>query len=169
MTISLSTLRSAALDTRTAVANTITEAKILGVRTAFLCHSHQDALLAKGLARLLQNAGWRVYIDWTDATMPEKPNRETTRRIQQKIVDLDYFLFLATANSVASRWCPWEIGYADGKKQPDRILMVPTTDGVTTHGNEYLQLYRRVDVSNRNQLAVWQPGENQNGILVESL
>lgn len=169
MPISLNTLRTATLDTRTVVARTITEAKGLGIRTAFLSHSHQDAHLAKGLANLLQNNGWRVYIDWADISMPEKTNRETAKRIQQKIVDLDYFLFLATPNSTASRWCPWEIGYADGKKPLDRILVVPTSDGTTTYGNEYLQLYRRVDLSDRNQLAVWQPGENQNGVLVERL
>ncbi len=101
--------------------------------------------------------------------MPETPNRETAARIKQKIVDLDYFLFLATANSMSSRWCPWEIGYADGKKQIDRILMLPTTDGNRTHGNEYLQLYRRIEMSSLDKLGVWQPGQSTNGVLVEHL
>lgn len=38
----------------------------------------------------------------------------TPATIKQKIRDLTSFLFLATPNSIASRWCPWEIGYADG-------------------------------------------------------
>lgn len=169
MAIKIDALRSAATRQATVVARSLNEARTLGVKTAFLCHSHHDANLAKGLVQLLSDTGWRVYIDWQDAEMPDTPNRETAQRIKQKIVDLEYFLFLATPKSMASRWCPWEIGYADGKKQLDRILIVPTEDGAQTHGNEYLQLYRRVDLSDKNELAVWQPGQNANGVLVKNL
>src|SRR5262249_25705220 len=91
----------------------------------------------------------------------ETPNRETAKRIQAKIIELDWFLFLATANSMSSRWCPWEIGYADGKKQIDQIFIIPTQDGQKTHGNEYLQLYRRIDLAATGQLGTWRPGEWQ--------
>lgn len=140
----------------------------MGLQTVFLCHSHRDEQLVKGVITMLQEAGWRVYVDWADASMPEIPNRKTAEVIKQKIVALDYFLFLATANSMASRWCPWEIGYADGEKPIDRILMLPTTDGATTHGNEYLQLYRRVEMSTLNKLGVWLPGDDKNGVLLEN-
>ncbi|TCU33511.1 hypothetical protein [Rhizobium azibense] len=78
--------------------------------------------------------------------MPERPDRRTAEKIQAKIRDLEMFFFLATQNSMASRWCPWEIGYADGVKSLNRILVIPTRDsrGVT-HGNEYLELYRHLD------------------------
>lgn len=168
MAIRIDALRAAAARGRSTTARTLNEAKTLGFKTVFLCHSHHDANLVVGLERLLTDAGWRVYVDWQDAEMPEVPNRETAKRIQEKIVTLDYFLFLATTNSMASRWCPWEIGYADGKKELDRIFVVPTTDGVKTHGNEYLQLYRRIDVSSQGPLAAWQPGQS-NGQFVEHL
>jgi hypothetical protein len=169
MAIRIDALRSAAIRPKTVLARTLNEAQTLGVKTAFLCHSHHDADLAKGLVQLLTEAGWRVYIDWQDAEMPEVPNRETAERIQHKIVDLEYFLFLATSNSMSSRWCPWEIGYADGKKHIDHILVIPTTDGTRTHGNEYLQLYRRVDLSDQGELAVWRPGQNKGGVFVKNL
>lgn len=145
------------------------QAKRLGMSTAFLSHSHQDRFLAIGLAQLLNEAGWRVYIDWQDEEMPASPNRETATRIQREISESDYFLFLATANSMSSRWCPWEIGFADGVKNLDRILMIPTFDGWTTHGNEYLDLYRRVDVSTIGTLSVWEPGTNYGGVSVRNL
>jgi hypothetical protein len=110
---------------------------------------------------MLAEAGWRIYVDWADVEMPDTPNRETAKRIQQKIIELDWFLFLATANSMSSRWCPWEIGYADGKKHIDQIFIVPTQDGQKTHGNEYLQLYRRIDFATTGQLGTWRPGEWQ--------
>ena len=169
MAIRIDALRAAANRQTTVLAKSLNEARRLGVKTAFLCHSHHDAILAKGLVQLLSDAGWRVYIDWQDTQMPESPNQETAQRIKQKIVDLEYFLFLATPNSMSSRWCPLEIGYADGNKRFDRILIVPTKDGAQTHGNEYLQLYRRVDLSDKNELGVWQPGQNTNGVLVRDL
>jgi hypothetical protein len=169
MPISVNVLRSAAGRAAGPAIRSLREARSQSAKTAFLCHSHHDTDLARGLVTLLTEAGWRIYIDWADAEMPETPDRETAERIQQKIVELDFFLFLATANSMASRWCPWEIGYADGKKAVDRILLVRTTDGGRTHGNEYLQIYRHLDISNQDQLAVWRPGQTQGGILVKNL
>lgn len=169
MPISQNTLRLEALDTIAKSAQTIVEARALGLRTAFLCHSHKDQSLVRGLVNLMQRHGWRVYVDWADTSMPDKPNQETARKIQRKIVDSDYFLFLATANSMASRWCPWEIGYADGVKANERILMVPTTDGLQSHGNEYLELYRSIDFSGQQELAVWGPGQSSGGIRLRNL
>jgi len=169
MPINVSTLRAASARRRPDEARSLQEAHALHLKTVFLCHSHRDSDFVTGLVTLLREAGWRIYVDWADASMPDRPNRETAARIKQRIVSTHYFLFLATSNSMASRWCPWEIGYADGKKPIDAILICPTTDGMTTHGSEYLDLYRRVDVSTALQLAVWQPGDTHNGILVSSL
>ncbi|WP_374343045.1 toll/interleukin-1 receptor domain-containing protein [Azonexus sp.] len=169
MPIKIDILRAAAQRTKTFGPHTLTEARMKGAKTAFLCHSHRDAELAKGLVHLLAEAGWSVYIDWEDSSMPEQPNQETAAKIQQKIKELNYFLFLATANSMSSRWCPWEIGYADGQKPNSQLLIVPTTDGSNSHGNEYLQLYRRVDLSNQGSVEVWQPGQSYTSVPIRSL
>jgi len=123
---------------------TVSAAKRSGRQTAFLSHSHKDAELAKGVQGFLQAMGWDIYIDWQDTTMPEKPNRETADKIQEKIRNLDWFLFLGTQHSTASRWCPWEIGYADGVKPRNSIVVVPTADNHGSYGSEYLELYRWV-------------------------
>lgn len=143
-------------------ASSLTEARSLGLRSAFLCHSHVDAKEVQGLMTLFHEDGWRVYVDWQDAAMPETPTRETAQRIQRKIREMDYFLFLATGNSVASRWCPWEIGYADSQKTADHLLIIPTKDRTGAwYGNEYLQLYRRIDEGEGGTLGVWNPGEER--------
>ena len=129
--------------------------------TAFLCHSHLDKELAEGLQVWLAEQGVDLYIDWKDSTMPETPDRETAQRIQRRIVVSDWFLFLATANFKASRWCPWELGYADGKKNLNQIAIVPTADGRGTYGSEYLQLYRRLDSNSLNQLFLHEAGSSQ--------
>lgn len=83
MPISIDTLRSASSRSGFAKsARSLTEAHTLGVRTAFLCHSHDDATLIEGLMALFYEDGWRVYVDWQDAAMPERPTRETAGRIR---------------------------------------------------------------------------------------
>lgn len=153
MPISQADLRNAA---RRAGAQTVI-AKRAGQRTAFLCHSHHDRELALGLQAFLRQQGLDLYIDWQDTTMPPEPNAETANKLRQRILACDWFLFLATGNSMASRWCPWELGYADGKKPHENIAIVPTRDGQTTHGNEYLQLYRRIEVDNFGGLGIFNP------------
>jgi hypothetical protein len=147
MPIGLDRLERSATQSRVAKASNLYEAKAQSLTTAFLCHSHKDANLVKGFVNLLIEKGIDLYVDWADTTMPDTPNRDTARRIQQKIRELNLFLFLATPNSVTSRWCPWEIGYADGTKDLSRIVVVPTRDrSGQNYGNEYLQLYRHIDV-----------------------
>lgn len=169
MPIALSSLREAAKREPKPASRTISEARARGAKTVFVCHSHRDADLVKGLVNLLLDAGWTAYIDWADERMPAHPNRETARRIQERIVALDVFLFLATPNSLASRWCPWELGFANGKKQTDSIVVCATSDGGTIHGNEYLDLYRRLDLSSAGKLAVWRPGDTLSGIPIAQL
>lgn len=149
---------------------TLNEAIEQGRKTAFLCHSRQDARLAKGFLVFLQEAGWNVYVDWLDGEMPSRPNRVTAVKLKLRIDAMNYFIFLATSSSMASRWCPWEIGYADGKKNIDCILLVRTKDHAgSTYGSEYLDLYREVDFSAEGRLSVWRAGETTAGVGVSSL
>ena len=138
-------------------------------KKAFLCHSHSDAQYVKGFIQLLKEENIDVYVDWQDSSMPENTNRDTAVKIQQKIQEADYFFFLATPNSVKSRWCPWEIGYADGVKNYESIFIIPTQDrNGYYYGNEYLQLYQKIDRSTHGILCFWKPHE-QHGKFVSSL
>lgn len=144
----------------------ILESKQAYRRSAFLCHSHLDRELVQGLVVMLTQAGLTTYVDWADAELPSSPDRETAAKIKKVIEAADLFLFLATPHSMASRWCPWEIGYADGVKPINSILIVPTADSDgRSHGNEYLQLYRRIDADAAGALKVYNPGS----YLAESL
>lgn len=156
MAIRLSTLQAAASRGQSRLRN-LSEAKRVGAKTAFLCHSHKDRGLATGFVNLMAEAGVEIYVDWADEEMPATPDRRTAQRIQSKIVELRYFFFLATENSMKSRWCPWEIGYADGKKPINQIVIIPCTDGLTIHGNEYLGLYRSIDSQGLGQLVFRDP------------
>jgi len=138
-------------------------------KKAFLCHSHKDVDLVKGLVVSFREKNVDLYVDWLDTLMPETTNKETAKNLQQRIKQADMFLFLATRNSMSSRWCPWEIGYADGVGKVPHIL--PTIDKYSvTHGNEYLTLYPRIDLGiieniQKNVFAIFAPGENKGIVL----
>jgi hypothetical protein len=163
MPITLDSLRTSARQPAP-LRKTLAEATNLGLPRIFLCHSHQDKEFVQGLIKQFDEAGWKIYVDWEDAAMPDVPDAQTAARIQRKIVEVNYFVFLATPNSMNSRWCPWEIGYADGKKLREQILIVPTVDSSgRSHGNEYLQLYRRVEpgfLQTQRSLALYEVAQN---------
>ena len=135
-------------------------------KSIFLSHSHRDRALALGLQRLLAARGLILYLDWQDTEMPDSPNRETAERIKERIGLCDFFLLLATANAMGSRWVPWEVGVADSRKANDHIVIVPVEDAAgNCQGNEYLQLYRRLEMADKG-LGVFEPNRTS-GQLVE--
>jgi hypothetical protein len=175
MAIKTRDLRSASNRSgRVVVAKSLNEALSKNQQTAFLCHSHKDHELAKGLQVLMKENGWDLYTDWEDSEMPSTPNKETANRIKTKIRTTDWFLFLATGDSTQSRWCPWEIGFADSAKGYEKILIIQTEDDYGTwHGNEYLQLYKKIDEginkhTGKSGYAVFEAGTDS-GTWIENL
>lgn len=113
----------------------------------FLSHSHIDYQLVLEAKEFFQNLGIRIYVDWADETMPEKTNGTTASKIKTKIIQNDKFVLLATNNAVKSKWCNWEIGFADSYKySKKKLAILPLADN-SGHweGNEYLQLYPRIE------------------------
>jgi len=161
MSVRQSTLRDYANRAGTRSSKTVvSEAIKSNNQTAFLSHSHKDAALAKGVQEFLQSKGWKVYIDWEDCSMPDKPNRKTAENIQKRIKQLDWFLFLATNNSINSKWCPWELGYADGVKKYDSIVVIGTSDSLGNYyGNEYMQLYRSINTAKGGGWGAFYPND----------
>ena len=160
MTIHVDDLRRRARLYQTPVMESYDSVIRAGRKTAFLSHSHKDQDLVKGVAQWLQQAGVGMYVDWADHEMPPEPNAETAEKLKKRIATSHAFLFLATENSMKSRWCPWEIGIADGKKGADWIVIIPTKDAAGVKGSEYLQLYRRLDDGIGSDLFVYPPGSS---------
>lgn len=112
--------------------------------------------MALGLQQWLKEQGMELYIDWQDPYMPDAPDGTTANRIRAVIKEADVFLFLATNDSMASRWCPWELGFADGVKRNEQIALIATRDASGHYyGNEYLQLYRRIDQDSAGNALYW--------------
>lgn len=137
--------------------------------TVFLSHSHLDSNIAEGMKNSLAEIGMNLYVDWEDTDMPSETNYQTALRLKNKIRELDYFILLATNNAIKSRWVPWELGVADGYKSYDKILIIPVSDDNGQYdGNEYLQVYKRIEFGSLGKLIVYDPKTTYTGTLVES-
>lgn len=143
--------------------------------TVFLSHSHQDNDIVESVMAFFYNMGILIYVDWLDPTMPRTTNADTAIKIKEKILQCERFVVLLTENSRDSKWVPWELGYADGKKKNEDISVMPVkrnyyTDESSFDGLEYMQLYRAIKVGvleGQNIPSVFPPGSNS-GTVVKS-
>ncbi len=96
--------------------------------------------------------------------MPERTNGITAQKIKNQIISVnDKFVLLATNNAVDSKWCNWEVGIADPfKLSYKKLAILPLADNSGTwNGNEYLQIYPRIELNPRQSggegYYVWYP------------
>jgi hypothetical protein len=115
--------------------------------STFLSHSSADAEFLPGLIKLLENHGAAVYVDKKDPTLPPYTSPETATALRQRIALSRKFILFASKNSKESRWVPWELGIADGIKDPRSTAIFPAvemTNDTTWTKQEYLGIYDRV-------------------------
>lgn len=122
----------------------------------FLSHSHHDKDKIEQAKIFFEHLGISIYVDWMDATMPERTNGITANRIKLKIRENDKFILIATNRAVNSKWCNWEVGIGDTYKlQKDNIAILGLADNSTVWtGNEYLQIYPSIEYLNGNSRTV---------------
>ena len=115
--------------------------------TTFLSHSSKDVDLVAGSIKLLESHGAKVYIDEVDPSLPPYTNEQTAAGLRERIGQCSKFVLLATDNSKDSRWVPWELGVADGKKPFSSVAILPesSTANDDKWGEwEYIGLYSKI-------------------------
>lgn len=110
----------------------------------FISHSYLDRDLIINLVELFNELGYCVYVDWIND--PEldrsKVNKKTAELLRSRMDVSKGLAYIATNNIPNSKWCPWELGYADGKKGGKcAILPIMKTKSDCFKGQEYLELY----------------------------
>jgi hypothetical protein len=113
----------------------------------FLSHSSKDADILPGVVRILENHGAAVYIDKKDPALPPYTTRNTASTLRSRIGKCKKFVLLASNNSKDSRWVPWELGLADGYKNPRNVAIFPSVDSQQNTSWtewEYLGIYDRI-------------------------
>ena len=120
--------------------------------TVFLSHKHDDLKDLRGVMGMLQELGAKIYIDSMDKQMPNETSGETAHRLKTVIKTCNKFILLATDKAIESYWCNWELGFGDTHKYIDHIAILPMKEKDTSNysykGNEYLQIYPRIDYEN---------------------
>lgn len=113
----------------------------------FLSHSTKDSSLLPGVIALLERHGAVVYVDKKDESLPPYTSRETAAILRDRIQQCRKFILLTTPNSKDSRWMPWELGLADGYKQPTATAILPSPERLEATSwaeQEYLGVYDRI-------------------------
>lgn len=118
----------------------------------FLSHSSLDKKLILTLVNLFNEAGYSVYVDWIEDIQLDRSNvnRITAQVLRDRMTASKGLSYVVTTNSTNSKWCPWELGYFDGKKK-GRCCILPIMDSQSFHGQEYLGLYPYLDYEHNKQ------------------
>ena len=112
----------------------------------FLSHSSLDKKLLLTLMSMFNDAGYSVYVDWIEDKQLDRNNvnRNTAQILRHRMNNSQGLAYIATSNSAHSRWCPWELGYFDGKNK-GRCCILPIMESESFRGQEYLSLYPYLD------------------------
>lgn len=122
--------------------------------TVFLSHSHQDTDLVEATVRFFASRRVHLYVDWLDPKMPEVTDPNTALELKKRIRSLRRFVVLVTDRSSASRWVPWELGYADGVKREHDIAVFPVPNATTQPIAEYIGIYSRIEMVGNNAVVI---------------
>jgi len=125
-----------------------------GKVTIFLSHKHDERDALDAAISFLKNFGVSVYVDWLDEGMPKSTSGKTAKRIKDKIVENNKFIFLATEAAINSKWCNWELGFGDSHKYIEMIAIFPVREDYGNFsGSEYLDIYPRIEFVDYNTVS----------------
>lgn len=118
----------------------------------FLSHSYLDRDLVLTLVQLFTNAGYYVYVDWIDDVQLDRKNVTvaTAKFIKSRIKQCKGLSYISTSNIVSSKWCPWELGIADGLHSGKACILPVLNQGDSYNGQEYLKLYPYIEYARRS-------------------
>ncbi len=115
-----------------------------GFYDVFLSHSYADKEYVKKLISMFADAGYHTYVDWIDDAHlnREDVTPQTADLLRKRIAQSKGLAYVTSSNITNSKWCPWELGFADGKRYGKCcILPVLARQQESFSGQEYLGLY----------------------------
>lgn len=121
----------------------------------FICHTSKDykeIMQLKAYFKIKENK--EAYVDWIDDPELDRSDisEKTATRLQIRMQNSDKLYFVISKNSSVSKWMPWELGYFNGRKGKENILIYPIIDNEEEEvfnfiGQEYLKLYKIKGIS----------------------
>lgn len=126
----------------------------------FLSHSSKDKELIAGLKYMLEDLGYKVYVDWNDDALdPNDVSPETAKVLRERMKQCKSLVYAFSENASNSKWMPWELGYFDALKN-SRVAVLPIsqTAKYAYKGSEFVGVYYVVQIAqiqNSNENALW--------------
>lgn len=120
----------------------------------FISHSFTDQNLVRKLRAFFKDRGFNVYVDWIDDAQLDRTNvtSDTAELIKHRISQCKALAYITTRNIASSKWCPWELGVADGLL--GKVCILPFLEGnkeqYAFRGREYLGLYPYLSFNGQN-------------------
>jgi len=117
----------------------------------FLSHKHEEEEYVFRVESILKRYGFKGYVDWRDNTMPKVTAGETATKLKERIRGSRKFIFIASEKAIESKWCNWEVGFADAQKYIRHFAVFPIKDDyVDFSGQEYLSIYPSIQIQSSN-------------------
>ena len=126
----------------------------------FLSHSSKDKELIAGLKLILEDLGYKVYVDWNDdALNPNVVTPETAKILRARMKQCKSLVYAFSENASNSKWMPWELGYFDALRN-SRVAVLPIsqTAKYAYKGSEFVGIYYVVQIDqiqNKEEKALW--------------
>jgi len=112
----------------------------------FLSHSSKDKTTVIGFRRELLKQGFTVYVDWVEDS--DAGREKITGKLKTAMRNSKSCIYLHSHNSRNSKWTPWELGFFDNDKGPEKVGVVPLKDNSgqlpSYVGQEYLDQYTQI-------------------------
>lgn len=122
----------------------------------FLSYNILDQEVVLGIYYFLFKKGFKVYLDFVvDPQLKrEDCDKETAELIHNRILCSRSLIYASSFSATNSKWMPWELGVADGKKS--KCFVLPVSKGYERDFNqkEYLKLYPLIKKGISNELTV---------------
>ena len=115
----------------------------------FLSHSYEDARLVKQIKEMLEDRGFKVYVDWIEDDHLDrgKVTSQTAAILRSRMDRCLSLIYMTSQSAESSLWMPWELGYMDAKT--GKVAVAPILDNDERfNGREYLGLYPYLDLTN---------------------
>lgn len=121
----------------------------IAVHDIFMSHAFDDRLLILGTVLLIEDMGYKVYLDWRDDPSLNRNSVtvNTANVLRARMKSSKSLFFATTENASSSKWMPWELGFKDGDNT--RVAILPFSEVETSdfRGQEYLGIYPYVDTT----------------------
>lgn len=109
----------------------------------FLSHAFDDKELLQGTLLLLEDLGYKVYLDWKDDPQLDrtKVTTATAAALRERMRSSSSLLFAVTPDAKDSVWMRWELGWKDGQNGRVAILPIEGSSTEEWEGQQFLGLY----------------------------